>query len=220
MRRSIPALFLLLGLAAGCSSAGEPEKGASPDENVRFEGASAISESDLRDLIGRDVKRFRADPRLTALHDAAYRIEYPYRPEGFDRVRVTPRVEGDQVIFRIEEGPRVYLGDVRFENSSVFRTEELRQIVPGRFLGEATPYSLRLVLQIEDGVIASYRERGFIDATVTRKVRPDNDDRMNLEFVIDEGKPYVVAEIRNLPLEKGLQENTSVALGRPFKPGT
>ena len=220
MLRSAPALLLIVALAAGCSSEAESEKTESSDEKLRFEGARAISESDLSELVERDVKRFRADPRLTALHDAAYRIEYQYRLEGFDRVRVTPRVEGDVVVFQIDEGPRVHLGDVRFENSSVFKTEELRQLVPGRFLGDRPPYSLRLVLQIEDGIVASYRERGFIDATVTRKVRPDQEDRVDLEFVIDEGKPYIVTEIRTLPLEKGLQEITAVALGRPFTPGT
>jgi hypothetical protein len=32
------------------------------------------------------------------LTDAAYRIEYRYRLNGFDRVAVTPRIEGKKII--------------------------------------------------------------------------------------------------------------------------
>jgi outer membrane protein assembly complex protein YaeT len=219
------AALLLLALAAGCSSSGDTE--AAPqdekkkeEEKTKFEGATALSESDLRELVSRDVKRYKTDPRLPALEDAAFRIAYQYRLEGYDRVRVAPRVEGATVIFQIEEGPRIHLGSVHFDGATVFKSEELRQLVPGRFLGDAPPYSLRLVLQIEEGIIASYRQRGFIDIAVSRKVQPDEDDRMSVTFLIDEGKPYVVAEIRNLPAEPGLHEKTALTLGRPFTPGT
>jgi outer membrane protein assembly complex protein YaeT len=222
--RRLAALLLLTMF--GCSSAPEPEAAPAPvqtpapDEQVKFEGNTAMSESDLRELVSRDLKRYRADPRPTSLDDAAYRIEYQYRLDGYDRVRVVPRFEGAQIVFVIEEGPRIHLGSVHFEGANVFKTEELRQLVPGRFLGDAPPYSLRLVLQIEEGIIASYRQRGFIDIAVMRKAQPDKDDRMNLTFIIDEGKPYVVAEIRNLPGVAGLHEKTAAFLGSPYTPGT
>jgi outer membrane protein insertion porin family len=215
--RAPPALLLLVALAA-CSSASEKAP-PSPDEEATFEGAEAISEGELRELVAGDLKRYKADPRPTVLDDAAYRIEYQYRLEGFDRVRVVPRVEGGHAVFHIEEDSRVHLGSVRFEGATVFKTEELRQLVPGRFLGDAPPYSLRLVLQIEEGIIATYRQRGFLDATISRKVQPDR-DRMDLTFTIDEGKPYVVSEIRSLPSDPGLHEKTAQELGHPYTPGT
>src|SRR5689334_16712895 len=104
----VAALFLLTMI--GCSSAPEPEaapapaQAPGPDEKVKFEGNTAMSENDLREIVSRDLKRYKADPRPTSLDDAAYRIEYQYRLDGYDRVRVVPRVEGAHVIFVIEEG--------------------------------------------------------------------------------------------------------------------
>jgi outer membrane protein assembly complex protein YaeT len=216
--RPLFGLLLLLALA-GCSSGDKQEKPPPPEETVVFEGATAISEGDLRELVARDVKRFKTDGRTTALDDAGFRIEYQYRLEGYHRVRVIPRVDKDHVVFTIEEGPRIHLGFVHFEGATVFKPEELRQLVPGRFLGDAPPYSIRLAIQIEEGIIASYRDRGFADAAVQRRAQPDG-DRMNLTYVVDEGKPYVVTEIRKLPSDPKLQEKTAAALGRPFTPGT
>lgn len=133
---------------------------------------------------------------------------------------MVPAAVKDAVVFRIEEGPRILLGDVDFKGASVFDSDELSQLVPGRLLGDAPPYAPRLVLQIEEGILASYRERGFIDVQVKREAKPSGEDRMNLTFTIDEGKPYVVTEIRNLPTEAGLQEKTALILGRPYSTGT
>jgi outer membrane protein assembly complex protein YaeT len=220
--RAIPALLLAPALALAACTSGGGEVEAPPKEKVTFEGAKSISESNLRDLIAQDLRRYDADPRLAALDDAAYRIEYLYRLEGFDRVRVTSRVEGDGVIFRIEEGPRIRLGQVHFEGATLFSVEELKQLVPGRFLGDPPPYSLRLVLMMEDGVIAAYRARGYFDVAVERRMSPeaDKNSRIHIWFTIDEGKPYTVTEIRGLPSDPELTKKTAEFLSRPYTPST
>jgi outer membrane protein insertion porin family len=218
--RSSLVVFLLLPLAS-CSSGGDPEN-AALEEKLVFRGAEAIKESELRDLIAGDLRRYEADPRVPALDDASYRIEYEYRLLGFDRVHVRWFPEGPRIVFEIEEGPRIRLGQVHFDGATVFETEELKQLVPGRFLGEPPPYSLRLVLQMEEGLIAAYRDRGYVDATITRRVspEPEKNGRINVWYTIDEGKPYFVAETRGIPPESGLETKTAEFLGRPYAPGT
>ncbi len=210
----------LLALSA-CSS-GEEQEGSDPEDKAIFEGAENKSEGDLREMVRRDLRRYEAERRPTALDDAAYRIEYRYRLDGFDRVKVTSRVEGDKIVFKIEEGPRILLGQVRFEGSTVFSNDVLRELVPGKFLGDAPPYSLRLVLLIEDGLIAAYRLKGYADIAVTRRVSPEPDKhgRINVWFTIDEGKSYHVTEIRGLPFDGPLLVKTGEYVGRPFTPGT
>jgi outer membrane protein assembly complex protein YaeT len=214
----LPAALLAL---AACSSGGEQDD-SGPEDKVTFEGAEEKSESELREMIRSDVRRYEAERRPTALDDAAYRIEYQYRLDGFDRVKVTPRVDGENLVFKIEEGPQIRLGHVRFEGATVFRNEVLRELVPGKFLGDAPPYSLRLVLLIEDGLIAAYRVKGYADVAVTRRVspEPDKNGRIHVWFTIDEGKPYHVTEIRGLPSDGKLLVKTGEYLGRPFTPGT
>jgi len=189
---------------------------------VVFEGVESLSESDLREIIVEDLRRYEADPSLPALDDAVYRIEYRYRLEGFDRIRVEWRVEKDRIVFKVAEGPREYLGQVHFAGATVFAVEELKQLVPGRFLGDRPPYSLRLVLLIEEGILAAYRDRGYMDAVVTRRIssEPDKNGRINVWFTIEEGKPYFLSEIRGLPPEPGLTLKTGEFLGRASAPGT
>jgi outer membrane protein assembly complex protein YaeT len=214
MRSRLAVLLLLL---ASCSS--EDRQDA---EKVIFHGAETIPEADLRELIANDLHRYEADPRVPALDDAGYRIEYEYRLQGFDRIQVRWHLDGPRIVFEIEEGPRIRLGQVHFDGATVFDTEELKQLVPGRFLGEAPPYSLRLVLQIEEGMIAAYRDRGYVDVAVTRRVspEPEKNGRVNVWFTLDEGKPYYVTETRGIPAEHGLELKTVVFLGRPYAPGT
>ncbi len=218
MRSSVAVLLLLL--LASCSS-GDRRDAASEDK-VTFRGAETIKESDLRELILNDVRRYQADPRSPALDDAAYRIEYEYRLRGFDRIQVRWRLDGAKILFEIEEGPQIRLGQVHFDGATVFENEELKQLVPGRFLGEPPPYSLRMLLQIEEGMIAAYRDRGYLDAVVTRRIspEPEKNGRVNVWYTIDEGKPYVVSEIRGIPSEIGLELKTAEFLGRPYAPGT
>ena len=218
IRLALPAALLAL---AACCSGGEQDK-SEPEEKVTFEGAEHKSESDLREMIRTDLRRYEAERRPTALDDAAYRIEYRYRIDGFDRVKVVPSVTGDKIFFKIEEGPRIRLGHVRFEGSTVFTSEVLRELVPGKFLGDPPPYSLRLVLLIEDGLVAAYRLKGYADVAVARRVspEPDKNGRISVWFTIDEGRPYVVTEIRGLPLDGKLLVKTAVFVGRPFTPGT
>jgi outer membrane protein assembly factor BamA len=216
-----PALVLLPLLLASCSSSGGDGDAASKNK-VEFEGVELVGESLLRELVAGDLRRYEEDPRLPALDDAVYRIEYQYRLEGFDRVRVEWRVQGERIVFKVTEGPRIRLGQVHFEGATVFDPEELKQIVPGRFLGESQPYSLRLVLLVEEGILAAYRDRGYIDAVVSRRVspEPDRNGRIHVWFTIEEGKPYFLSEARGLPSEAGLSVKTAEFLGRPYAPGT
>lgn len=219
MRRFAPLLLILAVSACGSETFTVP---SNPDDVVVFEGATAISASELLELASQDLERYEEDPRRPALNDAAYRIEYRYRLDGYDQVSVTSRVEGKRIIFRIVEGPRILLAQVHFDGATVFHSDELRALTPSRFLGTLPAFSSRSVILLEDSLYAAYREKGYFDVVVTHRVaaQEDHDDRVVVWFKIDEGKPYVVTEIRGLPAETGLTEKTASYLGRPYAPET
>jgi len=219
MNRILPAL-LLLALAA-CSSE-EQVSPSKPDELVVFEGAAAVSPSELLELVSRDLEQFEADPGSPALDDAAYRIEYRYRLSGFDRIRVTSSVREKKIVFHIEEGPRMLLAQVHFDGETVFKADELRQLAPSRFLGNLPPYSQRSVVLMEDSILAAYRDRGYLDVVVTHRtaLQDGHEDRIVVWFTIQEGNPHAVTEIRGLPDDDALKEKTREFLGRPYSPGT
>lgn len=218
--KRLPVVLLLLTIAA-CSSQ-EQTSPANPDETVVFKGASAVSPSELLELVSRDLERFEKDPASPALDDAAYRIEYRYRLSGFDRIDVTSSVKDKKIIFEITEGPRMLLAQVHFEGTTVFRTEELRQLAPTRFLGNLPPYSQRSVILVEESIIAAYRDRGYLEVAVTHRtaLQEGTEDRMIVWFTIQEHDPHTVTEIRGLPDDDGLREKTREFLGRPYSPST
>jgi len=202
--RRVPVVLLLLTLAA-CSSSELPSP-SDPDELIVFEGVNAVSTSELLDLVARDLERGPAGLRPGALDDAAYRIEYRYRLAGFDRVDVTSRIQGKKIIFHVVEGARLLLAQVHFEGATIFKTEELRQLAPTRFLGALPSYSRRSVILMEDSIVAAYRDRGYLDVAVAHRT------------AIQEGSPFAVAEIRGLPSDDALLEKTREFLGRPYTP--
>lgn len=218
--RRFLAFSALLALAA----CGGQEGVEAPAGRTRvvFEGVQSISTSELQELVASDVGRFESDQRPSALDDAAYRVEYRYRQDGFDRVQVNTRTAGDRVIFRIQEGPRIFLGKIRFLGATLYSPEELEKLIPDRFLAGSMPYSLRIVLLIEESLYTAYRSRGYIDVSILRSVspEPDKNGRLDVSYTVDEGKPYLVTEIRGLPSDKGLEEKTAPFLGHPYAPAT
>jgi outer membrane protein insertion porin family len=216
------ASALLLVLVTSACSSSEQTVPSHPDQRVLFEGAEAVSDSELIELVAGDLRRYDEAPAPGTLEDAAYRIEYRYRLSGYDRVAVTPRVEGKKIIFHIDEGSRIQLAQVHFEGSTLFKDEELKELAPSRFLGNLPSYSRRSVILMEEGIVSAYRDRGYLDVQVTHRtaVQEGREDRMVVWFVIHEGNPYSVTEIRGLPSDATLEKNTAPYLGQPYTPGT
>lgn len=219
MRRA--CVLLLLLVPAACSSSELPSP-SDPDGRIRFEGADAFSASELLDLVSHDLERLDEAEGPGALEDAAWRIQYRYRLAGYDRVSVTTTVKGKRITFHIDEGVRLLLAQVHFEGATVFKTDELKQLTPSRFLGTLPPYSKRALILMEDSIITAYRDRGYLDIQVTHRTaaQEGREDRMLVWFRIQEGSPHSVTEIRGLPANSALAEKTREFLGRPYSPAT
>jgi|SRR5882672_455346 len=219
MKRALALLLVIFSAACNSTTLTSP---SDPDELVVFDGAKAVGASELLDLVSKDVARFEEDPRSPALDDAAYRIAYRYRLDGYSEVEITPRVERKKIIFQIREGRRFRLAQVHIDGATVFRQEELKELAPSRILGNLPPYSLRSIILMEDSILAAYRERGFLDVGVTHRlsIQEGEENRIVVWFKISEAQPVTVTEIRGLPAEPGLEEKTRVTLGRPYTPGT
>jgi outer membrane protein assembly complex protein YaeT len=216
--RSATALCLLLA-AAGCSSAPDPSD-PEGQEHLEFRGVEKSHEPELRELVAPDLRRYLEDPRDTVLDDAVFRLRYHYRFEGRADVQVEFERTPTKVIFKVQEGPRVTLGRVHFYDNTVFTSDELKAARPRGFLGEAVPFSDRLVTMLRDEVLAEYGKKGYIEAEVEVEQRraPEDPGRVHLSFVLKEGRQFTLSGIDGILDEVALSEKLARFVLEPYTP--
>lgn len=228
IRAPLAALFLLA--LAGCrASAGGEERAfelaGGGSLRVRFEGRRALSEGELRRAVAPDLETATRRSSLRAtVDDAAYSAEVHYRRSGFPACAVEYEIEagpdGESVaVLRIDEGPRVRIGDVRFvrapdgepERALSFDEEELRTFVllPRRLLlPDPEPWYVAEELESARAAVETfYRSRGFLAAEV-RLLEPDpsREEWSDEVAVVLEVREGALHRLRSLRLQGGLPE--------------
>ena len=110
MRTRGALLGLLLSLAA-CQGGLFGDDFEVP--NLRIEGNEAFDDDDLVGVAERDLRRFvKNDRRLADADDAAYSMEVALREEGYADAEVRLEVEGETLVFHVDEGPHQGVPDV------------------------------------------------------------------------------------------------------------
>ena len=146
-------------------------------------------------LVGTPVDRFQ-------IERAARRIEELYREQGFYLAEVT--IDEDElreagiVLFRIREGQRVKITDIRFEGNLSFRSNRLRRQVNTNVAGIFRRGAIDEMQLDRDvaSIIEFYRNRGYLDVRADRVLRPSPDGREAiLTFLIEEGRRYTFRDL-------------------------
>lgn len=198
---TVSAFSLIVLVGCGGAFRLQEEGSPAPGLEVRFEGRRSIGSGELLSVIKPDLRRYQREPNLGQLSDAAFRLEHYYRTEGFPFASIRVGLEGSTVRFDIHEGPRIYLGEVRFEGNQALSSEQLLDALP-RF-PRKTPYSTRLAKLQADALQAAYGRAGYVEARVGDPLtdyRPD-EQRMDLTFPIREGPQYRLAGFENIPAD-------------------
>lgn len=169
--RRHPRALLLTLLVAACAVA--PLELAEP---VRFEGFTALPETNLRELVASDVARYATDK--TALGDAAQILAVALRRLGFADATVKGSAEDDgTLLFRATQGRQFTIASLEVTGASAVPREELLRLwrllpLPnGTFAQRGAfepgePYDTPRVDQWVAQVQARYADAGFLDARV------------------------------------------------------
>ena len=147
-------------------------------------------------LVGTPVDRFQIDR-------AVRRIEDLYREKGYYLAQVTvdetELEESGIVLFRIREGQRVKITDIRFDGAVSFKQRELRREVDTKVGGVFRKGAID-DLQLDADVaslIEFYRNRGHLDVRADRIISPSPDGKEAvLSFLIEEGPQYTLRDLR------------------------
>ncbi|MCC7387892.1 MAG: BamA/TamA family outer membrane protein [Phycisphaerales bacterium] len=168
-------------------------------EDVQSVGNRRLTDQEIAEsvdlLIGTPVDLFQLDR-------GARRIEDLYHAKGFYHAQVDwDRKELEDngiVLFRVTEGEKLKVTGVRFEGVQSLPEGELRRQIKTKktFLFTSAPLDDDLL----DGDVAAlygfYRDHGYLDVRVDRRVQPSPNNREAIvSFIIDEGPLYHLGEV-------------------------
>ncbi|RKY23238.1 MAG: outer membrane protein assembly factor BamA [Planctomycetota bacterium] len=192
--------------------------------SIVFFGNSKVKSSTLRKKLELKTGDY-LDP-LAAETSRKTLLEY-YRKKGFAFVEVKlddEKLRRGELLYTINEGPRVKIDSVKFSGNSALKTKQLKNtiktknrkllLLPAYYVEEYVDKDLTRLKNI-------YYERGFLDVGVTAKRQFNKaQSKVRLTFVIDEGTAYVVETItfsgnKNFE-EKQLREGLKLHQGRTY----
>jgi outer membrane protein insertion porin family len=175
---------------------------------VVFRGNSKLKESKLKDKA--EVKA--GDPVDDAkLFLAQNKIREAYTEKGFGDVTVSYKTEAMpqkgtvRVVFNIAEGQKGLINGIRFEGLTAVKETKLRQKMslkvyhsynPMQWFGKGGNLDNDTLQEDIRVVERAVQDQGYVYAKVVQVRRePVKAERVDLVFVIDEGKRYSVAEV-------------------------
>lgn len=169
-------------------------------KDVQTVGNKALSDQELLSLVllrsGDPVDQFLID-------QGEVKIKAAYENKGYFLTDVGVDVEQLEqtgvLIFRVREGPRVRIQELKFEGNQVFSDAELRSKIRSKtYIPILRSGSLGREQLDQDAAVLReyYRSRGYLDAQVGRRIDLSNDQKdAVVVFLIDEGRLYIVEQI-------------------------
>ena len=163
--------------------------------------------SDTRLLAGTPVDEFQVDRAIRA-------IEERYRSKGYYNVDVTldqkELADSGIVLFRIREGERIRVTDIRFEGNTSYTARQLRPELNTKTAGvfERGPVDDEVLSRDVAALVTFFRDRGYLDVRADFKITPSpNGKEAIVTFLIEEGPLYTLRTVRLREME-GIPEGT------------
>jgi outer membrane protein insertion porin family len=167
---------------------------------INFKGNTAYTTQDLSTIInlkpGEAIDTFRLSLAREAIQRAYQSRHYPYTTVD---VNMDEAAASGNITFAIVEGPKVRVRKVKIRGNNTYTSSKIKDQIKTKsyfpiFAGGSYDPD-----QIEADVASIrqyYENNGFFDARVGRKlvVSPDQTE-VQVEFLIDEGKRYVVDKV-------------------------
>ncbi len=169
---------------------------------VQTVGNRAFSDEEL----GAEIDIFVGTPvDGEALGRACRRIEERYRAKGYyNALCAVDQAELDAngiVLFKIREGDRTSITDIRFEGLKSFTPRQVRTAIKTseaawlRFIDRGEIDNDKLDDDVAN-ILEFYKDRGYIDVRADRVVTPSPDGKEAIvTFVVDEGRLYTLRDL-------------------------
>jgi len=195
---------------------------------VVYHGNYAINNRDLKGRSGISA----GDPMNEfSLESARRRLVDYYREEGFNQatVAIVHGVKDDPsaVLFRINEGPKERIWEIRIEGNSIVTEARLKSVIESRgpmmgvlaYLNNKADYAK--IDKDAETLQGYYHNLGYLTASVGRRIEYDASGKwMTVTYVVEEGIRYQVNDVKivgNQYIEtESLMDRLSLRPGDPF----
>ncbi len=167
--------------------------------SITFIGNKKLKNATLRKKLNLKTGDY-LDPVLAEVGRRA--IAEAYQKNGFALAQValdSQKLSYGELVYTIDEGPRVRIENVAFSGNKAIKTTALRRTIKTRkkkFLFWPRYYTEEDITRDITKLQNIYSRKGYLDADITLE-RQFNEDKtkVRLTFVIDEGAVYTVDEI-------------------------
>ena len=168
-------------------------------DSIDFAGNYVISDQELRKAVPLVAGAPRDD---FLLEQSVFRIKELYKSRGNYLVEVKvdeSKLDQGLLLFQIIEGPRVRIREIEFVGNEAFPAEQLEaqlKTKPWVFLFRKGELDEDLLVEDVATVDRYYKERGYVDVRVDRRVELGADQReAKIVFVVSEGRQYRLRDI-------------------------
>ncbi len=140
------------------------------------------------------------------VQDSVAQIKELYKQEGYYNTKVTSKLttpkEGRvDVTFKIKEGSKVYIKDIKFTGNQVYKNKKLNKIIQTSekgwlsWLTDSGVLNNDLIEQDAARISAFYHNNGYIEAKVGKPEITQKGDWFYVNFEIQEGQRYKVGTV-------------------------
>jgi outer membrane protein assembly complex protein YaeT len=195
---------LVLFAAAGLAAVGA--WALNDDFRITFQGTCALSEGTLRKAANDELALLGRPGQTNAnADDAAFAMQNAYRQAGFAWAQVQYVIEKKtgktQIVFRVEEGPKVVVERLKFTGSTLLKKEQVAAFYQAKksgFLGTgAYLYVEAKIGSAVSGIRDYYLNRGYLDVAIDPPATTFSKDKTKATLAINlhEGIHYRIKEI-------------------------
>ncbi len=183
-------------------------------ERIRFEGNEQLASDGLRGAMKQKTSGFLRSGtfKKQQFEDDKDRIVAFCRDKGFLDAEVTgvdlnflENREKLEIVVHLHEGQRYRVGDIRWEDNTVFDDVAIAQVID---MKKGDVFSEGQYIQTLQALHSLYADQGYIYITVEPQ-RDIRDDAVNITFYFREGEP---AHIRNIEVADNLKTYDAVIL--------
>lgn len=153
-----------------------------------------------------------------------------YQANGFSDVQVTPQVatapNGNiNVTFRVQEGERDVVEALKIEGNDTIPANQLAR--GGMQLAPGQPYSQKLVNEDRDHIMATYLEKGYLNANFRATIdipNPKDKHKIDVVYHVDEGPRVDTTNVvllgNNATKPATIDRATELKAGTPMREDT